>query len=75
MSPIAAPVHLDLGDQVASCRVPTGELDAGGFSDQTASAIAPDEILRQQRTRDSSSDTCTSTPVSSCAKPVTSRPR
>ena len=41
--------HLDLGDQVARCRIPPGELDAGFFADQTASSVAPDEILRPQR--------------------------
>jgi hypothetical protein len=41
--------HLDLGDQAADRRVPPGELDAGSFADQAASAIAPDEILRPQR--------------------------
>ena len=41
--------HLDLGDQVAGGRIPPRELDTGGFPDQTASAVAPDEILRPQR--------------------------
>ncbi len=41
--------QLNLGDQVAGCRIPPGELDAGCFPDQTASAVAPDEILRPQR--------------------------
>jgi hypothetical protein len=41
--------HLDLGDQVARCRTPPGELDAGCLTDQTASAIAPDEVFRPQR--------------------------
>ena len=40
---------LDLGDQVAGCRIRSRELDAGGFADQTASSIAPDEIFRPQR--------------------------
>ena len=40
--------HLDLGDQAASRRIPPGELDAGGFTDQTAASVAPDEILRPQ---------------------------
>jgi hypothetical protein len=40
--------HLDLGEQRARRRIPAGELDAGGFSDQAASSIAPDEILRPQ---------------------------
>ena len=41
--------HLDLGDQGAGRRIPAGELDAGCFTDQTASSIAPGEILRPQR--------------------------
>jgi hypothetical protein len=41
--------HLDLGDQAARCRIPPGELDAGGLPDQTASSVAPDEIFRPQR--------------------------
>ena len=41
--------QLGLGDQVAGGRIPARELDAGGFADQTASAIAPDEIFRPQR--------------------------
>src|SRR5947207_5817333 len=41
--------QLDLGDQSARCRIPSGELDAGRSTDQTASSVAPDEILRPQR--------------------------
>src|SRR5438093_8494298 len=41
--------YLDLGDQAARCRIPPGELDAGCLTDQTASSVAPDEILRPQR--------------------------
>ena len=41
--------HLDLGDQVALGRVPAWELDPGGFADHAAPAVAPDEILRPQR--------------------------
>ena len=41
--------HLDLGEQGARRRIPAGELDAGGLADQTASSVAPDEILRPQR--------------------------
>src|SRR5258708_11313098 len=41
--------HLDLSDQAAGGRVPAGELDTGCFTDQTASAVAPDEILGPQR--------------------------
>jgi hypothetical protein len=38
--------HLDVGDQGAHRRVPPGELDAGGFPDQTASSVAPDDVSR-----------------------------
>jgi hypothetical protein len=41
--------QFDLGDQVADCRIPAGELDAGCFTDETASAVAPEEISRPQR--------------------------
>ena len=41
--------HLDLGDQAARRRIRPGELDAGCFPDQAASAVAPDEILGPQR--------------------------
>ena len=41
--------HLHLGDQAARGRIPPGELDAGCFPDQAASAVAPDEILRPWR--------------------------
>jgi hypothetical protein len=41
--------HLDLGDQVAGCRIRSRELDAGGFADHTASSVASDEIFRPQR--------------------------
>jgi hypothetical protein len=64
--------HLDLGDQPAGCRIPSGELDAGRLSDQTAPAVAPDEVVRRY---DWPSDSATSTPVSPCANPVTSRLR
>src|SRR5882724_6297565 len=40
--------YLHLSDQVAGCRIPPRELDAGSFTDQTASSIAPDEIFRPQ---------------------------
>src|SRR5215211_1316331 len=42
-------VHLDLGDQVAGCRTPPGEPDAGRLADQAASSVAPDEVFRPQR--------------------------
>ena len=38
--------HLDLGEQGARGRIPTGKLDAGFLADQTASSVAPDEIPR-----------------------------
>ena len=41
--------HLDLGEQTARRRIPSGELDTGLLADQTASAVAPDEIVRPQR--------------------------
>ena len=41
--------HLGLGDQGAGRRIPPGELDAGCFTDQTASSVAPDEVFRPQR--------------------------
>src|SRR5207253_268480 len=40
---------LDLGDQGADCRIPAGELDARGFADQAAPAVAADQVLRPQR--------------------------
>ena len=41
--------HLDLGDQVAPRRIPPRKLDARCSTDQAASSVAPDEILRPQR--------------------------
>jgi hypothetical protein len=41
--------QLDLGDQEALRRIPPGELDAGCLTYHTASAVAPDEIIRPQR--------------------------
>src|SRR5882724_4488939 len=41
--------YLHLSDQVAGCRIPPRELDAGCFADQAASAVATDEIFRPQR--------------------------
>jgi hypothetical protein len=41
--------HLDLGEQTSRRRIPSGELDAGCLTDQTASSVAPDEIVRPQR--------------------------
>src|SRR6266851_8209476 len=48
-APLRLLVHLDLSDQAAGGRVPARELDTGCFADQTASAVAPDEILGPQR--------------------------
>jgi hypothetical protein len=42
------PGHLDLGDQVALARIPSGELDAGCSTDDAASSVAADEIVRSQ---------------------------
>src|SRR5262249_47578032 len=36
-SPLRLLGQLDLGDEVARCRIPPGECDAGGFTDQAAS--------------------------------------
>jgi hypothetical protein len=47
-APFRLLAHLDLGDQAARCRIPPGELDAGCFTDQAASSVAPDEIFRPQ---------------------------
>jgi hypothetical protein len=41
--------HLDLGDQTARRRIPPWEVDAGRLPNQTASSVAPDEVLRAQR--------------------------
>src|SRR5205823_14330444 len=41
--------HLDLGDQAAGRRTPTGEVDAGRLPDHTATSVAPDEILGPER--------------------------
>src|SRR3954449_10230808 len=41
--------QLDLGDQVARCRIPPTELDVGRFADPTASSVAPDEIRRPEQ--------------------------
>jgi hypothetical protein len=48
-----APLRLlgqfNLSDQAADRRIPPRELDTGGFPDQAASSVAPDEIGRPQR--------------------------
>src|SRR5688572_28486678 len=38
--------HFDFSDQVADGSVPAGEVDAGVLADQTATAVAADEIAR-----------------------------
>ena len=40
--------HLDLGDEVALRRIPPREIDAGCFTNDAPSTVAPDEILRPQ---------------------------
>src|SRR5262249_19737148 len=47
-SPFRLVGALDLGNQPAHRRIPSGKLDPGCFADQTASSIAADEILRAQ---------------------------
>ena len=41
--------HLDFGDEVTGRWIQPGELDAGCLANETASAVAADEILRSQR--------------------------
>src|SRR5262245_27112919 len=41
--------YLDLGDEVAGCRVRTRRINAGGFTDKTSSTITPDQVFRIQR--------------------------
>ena len=41
--------HLDLGDQPAHRRVPTGKVDARGLADQAAPAVAADHVRRPER--------------------------
>src|SRR5262245_26526758 len=48
-SPLRLLGQLDLGDQVARCWIPPGERDAGGFTDQAASAVAANEVLGPER--------------------------
>src|SRR5262249_20147464 len=45
-APLRLRRRLDLGDQPARRRIPSGKLDSGSFSDETASPVAPDEIFR-----------------------------
>src|SRR2546423_15040274 len=37
--------HLHLGEEIAHCRIPAGELDSGCLADYAASSVAPDEIF------------------------------
>jgi hypothetical protein len=48
-SPLRLFSHLDLGDQAAHRRIPSGKVDAGCLADQAAPSVAPDEIFRPQR--------------------------
>src|SRR5262245_40656726 len=48
-SPLRLLGQLDLGDEVARGRIPPGECDAGGFTDQAASAVAANEVLGPER--------------------------
>src|SRR5262249_61747345 len=41
--------HLDLGGQPAHRWIPSSKLNAGCFTDQPPSPVAPDEIIRPQR--------------------------
>ena len=41
--------QLDLGEQEAHGRLPSGELDPGRLANHAAPAVAPDEVLRSQR--------------------------
>src|ERR1700761_2842537 len=41
--------HLDLREQIARGRIPSGEVDASRLTDQTAPAVAPDEVGRLKR--------------------------
>jgi hypothetical protein len=42
--------HRGLGNQVADGRIPPREVDTCFLADQAATAVAPDEVLRPQRT-------------------------
>jgi len=65
-------VHLDLGDQPAGRGLQPREVDAGCLADQAASSVAPDEVVGSHRL---AADELDVDPVSSWAKPLTSRPR
>ena len=47
-APVRFAGHLGLGDQPASGRIPSGEVDAGRFADGAPAAVAADEILRPE---------------------------
>src|SRR5437762_13677837 len=40
--------QLNLGDQGARRRLPSGELDAGRLADHAAPSVAPDEVVRPE---------------------------
>ena len=63
--------HLDLGDQVAPGGIPPRELDPGA---RRMTLRPPSHPTRYCARSDWPSDSSTSTPVSSWAKPVTSHP-
>src|SRR4029453_6859889 len=48
-APLRVLGHLDLGDQGARRRIPSGEVDAGRLADEASSSVAADEVLRPQR--------------------------
>src|SRR5580698_9560890 len=48
-SPLRLVGHLNFGDQPALRWIPPGELDACSLANQTAAAIATDEVLRAER--------------------------
>ena len=64
--------HLDLGDQGAGRRIPPGNSMPAALRTRLR---PPSHPTRYSARSDWPSDSSTSTPVSSCAKPVTSRPR
>ena len=64
--------QLDLGDQVADGRIPPGNSMPAALRIRLR---PPSHPTRYSARSDGPSDSSTSTPVSSCANPVTSRPR
>jgi hypothetical protein len=61
----------DFGDQRAGAGIPAGEVDARGFPDDAASAVAADEVLPAQ----GGVWQLHVAPASSCMKPAASRSR